>query len=147
MANRPQLRLDWNNLAASIAHNVGDFATEFIRNEAPVAVGKPGAGRLKNSIKHVALMKTGVLELQFWSYEVDYTKWVIRGTHPHVILPKTAKILAWKGADGLMHFAKRVNHPGTAPNPFAQRGMSKAQDGIRAAIQAAFKGQVRLINA
>jgi hypothetical protein len=41
------------------------------------------------------------------------------GTQPHVILPRTAKALAFwpRGANGVV-FAKRVNHPGTKANRF-----------------------------
>jgi len=34
-------------------------------------------------------------------------------TAPHEIVPKAGGVLAWMGADGEMHFARRVNHPGS----------------------------------
>lgn len=37
------------------------------------------------------------------------------GTAPHVITPRTAKALYWPGAE---HPVKRVQHPGTAPQPY-----------------------------
>jgi hypothetical protein len=37
------------------------------------------------------------------------------GTSPHLILPRNKKALHWPGAD---HPVARVNHPGTAPNPY-----------------------------
>src|ERR1019366_5088580 len=42
---------------------------------------------------------------------------IIRGTSPHSIDPVTASVLHWVGADGDV-FARHVDHPGTAPNPF-----------------------------
>lgn len=48
------------------------------------------------------------------------------GTRPHVIVAKRARVLAWKGADGGMHFAKRVMHPGTRAYRILERAMRKA---------------------
>jgi hypothetical protein len=40
------------------------------------------------------------------------------GTRPHVIRPKNPRDwLRWIGADGRVHFAKKVNHPGTRAQP------------------------------
>ncbi|MFH2028994.1 MAG: hypothetical protein ABIJ40_00025 [Bacteroidota bacterium] len=46
---------------------------------------------------------------------VDYALGVEFGTRPHIIEPKTAKALYWKGAE---HPVKRVKHPGTISQPF-----------------------------
>ncbi|WP_188188050.1 hypothetical protein [Nonomuraea sp. SYSU D8015] len=41
------------------------------------------------------------------------------GTRPHVIRPKNPRgWLRWVGADGRVHFAKKVNHPGTSAQPY-----------------------------
>lgn len=48
---------------------------------------------------------------------VPYAKAQDTGSRPHVIVPRRAKILAWKGAGGTI-FARRVNHPGTTGNRF-----------------------------
>jgi len=55
------------------------------------------------------------------------------GTKPHVIVPRNARVLAWPSSEGGrrlsgrarkgtksgdMTFAKKVNHPGTKPQPF-----------------------------
>lgn len=50
------------------------------------------------------------------------------GTRPHVIEPKTKSVLSWtankrlsgraRTASGRRFFARRVNHPGTRPQPF-----------------------------
>jgi hypothetical protein len=47
-----------------------------------------------------------------------YAAWVELGTRPHVILPKNAQALRWYGSDGGAVFARRVNHPGTRPEPY-----------------------------
>ena len=49
------------------------------------------------------------------------------GTPPHVITPKTKTVLRWVDeATGAAVFAKRVNHPGTDPNPFMRNGIKAA---------------------
>ena len=57
--------------------------------------------------------------------KIEYAPHVEFGTVPHVILPKNAKALRFKGKGGKYVFAKRVNHPGTEPNPFFERGVER----------------------
>jgi hypothetical protein len=40
------------------------------------------------------------------------------GTRPHAILPRNKSVLRWVGADGRVHFARAVSHPGTKPNRY-----------------------------
>jgi hypothetical protein len=56
----------------------------------------------------------------------SYAIYVHEGTRPHVIVPRKAKALAWKGTGGKVRFAKRIRHPGTKANPFMLRGARKA---------------------
>ena len=82
---------------------------------------------LRNELQDVAPVKTGILK---GTIEVtvtpdglmitmpEYGKFVEFGTAPHVIQARKKKSLKWKGGDGKAIFAKRVNHPGTRPNPF-----------------------------
>lgn len=57
-------------------------------------------------------------------------------TAPHVIVPRTAAVLAWEGPSGLV-FAKRVNHPGSNITGRSYAGLALTQlrgefeDGIR----------------
>ena len=48
-----------------------------------------------------------------------YGEFVEFGTSPHVIVPKSKKMLAFK-VNGQMVFARRVNHPGSKPYPFME---------------------------
>lgn len=61
---------------------------------------------------------------------LDYGALVVSGTQPHIIEPVSARVLAWLGADGEMHFAKRVQHPGTQPNDFPMRAWQSARGDI-----------------
>ncbi len=66
----------------------------------------------------------------------SYAAYVERGTRPHVITPKVAKVLAWGGPRRLSgalrsgakptHFARLVHHPGTKPYPYMLPGAEKA---------------------
>jgi HK97 gp10 family phage protein len=62
---------------------------------------------------------------------VKYALPVHEGSRPHVIVPKTKKMLAFK-IGGKMVFAKRVNHPGNKPNPFVDRTVSKSESPVNA---------------
>lgn len=50
-------------------------------------------------------------------------KTILFGSKPHVILPKKYKFLKFVAKDGNLVYAKRVNHPGTAPNNFLERSL------------------------
>lgn len=58
--------------------------------------------------------------------KAKYALFVHDGTRPHVILPRHAKMLAFKGRSGKMVFAMKVHHPGTLPNPFLERALRLA---------------------
>ncbi len=53
-----------------------------------------------------------------------YAEYVILGTEPHEIFPKSAGALFW---DGAKHPVPSVLHPGTAPNPYFDRGAEMAK--------------------
>lgn len=48
-----------------------------------------------------------------------YAEYVIDGTRPHEIKPRTAGALSFV-VNGHTIFAKRVEHPGNQPNPFVE---------------------------
>ena len=54
---------------------------------------------------------TGGREVGHDTNRAPYAQFVLFGTRPHVIRPKTKKALRWAGANGFI-FAKIVNHPG-----------------------------------
>lgn len=59
-----------------------------------------------------------------------YALMVHEGTRRHVILPKPGRTLRFRGRTGDIVFAPRVDHPGTAANPF----LSKALETVMGAI-------------
>lgn len=46
----------------------------------------------------------------------SHAEFVFKGTKPHIITPKNAKVLYFPTSAGEWVFAKKVNHPGTKPN-------------------------------
>jgi hypothetical protein len=58
--------------------------------------------------------------------KAKYALFVHEGTRPHVILPRHAKMLVFKGRSGKMVYATKVNHPGTMANPFLVRALELA---------------------
>lgn len=56
---------------------------------------------------------------------VEYAEAVQEGTKPHVI-EASGRALAFE-SNGQMVIVKRVNHPGTAPNPYITRSLEAAQ--------------------
>lgn len=57
----------------------------------------------------------------------EHAIFVNEGTKPHVILPKRATVLSFFWArKGIHAFFKKVNHPGTKPNPFLWKALKKA---------------------
>jgi hypothetical protein len=69
------------------------------------------SGRLHDSLRAEVQGKT----LRVGSLDCNYATDVELGTGPHVILPKNKKALFWPGA---AHPVARVNHPGSAANPY-----------------------------
>jgi hypothetical protein len=74
-------------------------------------------GRLANSIEYHMAGHSLIV-----AAHAPYAAYVELGTRPHVILPRNAQALRWYGPDGAV-FAKRVNHPGTKPEPFLRRAL------------------------
>lgn len=65
----------------------------------------------------------------------NYGAAVEYGTRPHVIKPKKAKALHWVDENGDDVFARRVNHPGTAPRPYMRPAFERAADQAERAIE------------
>ncbi len=65
-----------------------------------------------------------------WYPKQHYARYVQEGTRPHIIVPRTARVLASKDGGGkgatYTFFGKRVNHPGTKANPFMDRILAAA---------------------
>lgn len=52
---------------------------------------------------------------------LEYGVYMEKGTVPHVILPRRARVLHWVNDAGQDCFASKVQHPGTAPRNFVMK--------------------------
>lgn len=79
--------------------------------------------------------------------EVGYAAVVERGSRPHTIVPRKAKVLAWGGERTLggrlragarpTNFARSVRHPGQRAQPYLVPGLRKGaeEEGITALVE------------
>lgn len=92
--------------------------------EAPVNK-QGGGGNLRQSIRSdITGVARGRLEVGS-----EYGIYVHEGTRPHIIEAKNKKALA--NVRMGQFFGKRVNHRGTAPNPFLQRAVDQSGNEIQ----------------
>lgn len=96
-------------------------ANNIARREAPIKTGN-----LRRSItKRKPSKFVGELHSNARSNGRPYWQDVQYGTNPHVITPKNGKFLVFE-KDGKTVYARKVNHPGTAANPFVTRTLHKS---------------------
>lgn len=117
-----------------LANKGADFSRRLVaaaKDEAPERTG-----RLKRNIKATPVKFTGPYRAEGGA-EVDpaavpYAPIVRWGSRPHVIRARRAPALHfyWERV-GHEVFFKSVNHPGTKPNPFMERALSKVARDIR----------------
>lgn len=56
---------------------------------------------------------------------IDYSGYYHDGHGPYKIVAKRAKALRWVGKDGKVHFAKSVQIPASAGDPFVERAVER----------------------
>ena len=112
-------RFNWTEAASSWASAVGPAVQEALQRESPVA--PVGGGRLRDSIREDRHISSGSAQLVFTT-DAPYAGFVLGGTAPHVIRPKTARALRFQQG-GQTRFARVVHHPGTRANPFPDRAV------------------------
>jgi hypothetical protein len=80
-------------------------------------------GRLRNSIQITERVERRVPVVRVGT-DVFYSIFIHQGVRPHIIVPRNASVLAWRGPDGMV-FATRVMHPGFDANPFLTDGLAR----------------------
>lgn len=75
-----------------------------------------------DNINYYSKSKTVIAEMEY-SADIEY------GTKPHEIQAKTAKALHFK-KDGKDVFVKKVQHPGTKPNPVMRNAAKAVQEQV-----------------
>ena len=111
----------------------GLLAVKFAKDMVPRKTGNLGR---TIRVEGVDAARQSVTVKAGGSRNVGYAAHVEFGTRPHLIVPVRARVLAWGGARRLSgnlrsgasptNFARRVNHPGTAPRPYLVPGSKKA---------------------
>ncbi len=101
-----------------------DRRARLVEAEAKRLVGVD-TGRLRRTIRRQS--GAGFVEvIAGRPGRTPYLGFHIYGTPPHVIRVRRRKALRWY-VDGEARFATKVNHPGTAANPFLQRALLAAR--------------------
>lgn len=100
-----------------LVNQLGRRVTNSAKQRTPV-----NTGNLRNSIRQEPVKVEGARVSFSVVADADYASFVHDGTRPHVITPKSAKVLAFR-AGGTMVFASRVNHPGTKARPFLRNAL------------------------
>ena len=109
----PDFSLVVKNATASTLQEAGFKVEEEAKKTAPV-----DSGYYRNNIGFDG--KNKVIANASYSADIEY------GTKPHVIQPKNANALHFQ-SDGQDVFTKKVNHPGTKPNPVMRNAAHKVQ--------------------
>jgi hypothetical protein len=79
-----------------------------------------------------------------FGFRAHHASYVNDGTAPHVIEAKGGGVLRFK-VGGATVFAKRVNHPGTRPDQFAERGEEKVEQVLNSEIEAGVRRAARML--
>jgi hypothetical protein len=81
---------------------------------------------------------TGGREVGHGPRRAPYAKFVLFGTRPHKIVPKTKKALRWAGPNGFI-FSKIVNHPGYIGDDYMETAKDDALGQLGAFVSKALK--------
>lgn len=100
--------------ANDIVMTAGNAVAEQARRNAPKK-----SGTLANSIQVQALGRDTVKVVATAPYSGD----VEFGTSPHVIVPKTGRVLVFQ-VGGRTVYARKVRHPGTKPEPYMRPALA-----------------------
>lgn len=106
----------WKSAIQDLTVKTGLKIEETAKETAPV-----DSGNYRSEINYDGANE--VIARANYSADIEY------GTGAHIIEPVTAKALHFK-KDGKEIFAKKVNHPGTRPNPVMRNAAAKVQKEI-----------------
>ncbi len=118
--------------------NLGRQWVDFARSEAP----EGRTGRFRQSIFYRTFQRGKVIEMRTY-VEQPLGTWIKRGTKPHVIMARNARVLRFLWENGprsssnftAFHFYPRVNHPGTKENPYHERATRRWRPGAIVALR------------
>lgn len=111
MADVTDLEQAIRDRAVEIVTAAADATAQATADAAPVVTGALAAAHRIESVSDTGTTISAELVA-----DTDYAQYVAEGTQPHVIVPRSARVLRFE-VGGEVVFATRVNHPGNAPNP------------------------------
>lgn len=147
MADAPTPNKTFLNLKAIIT--APDIKAALDRALSPEKFNVPVLEALQRALSHVKQLTPGSGRIrEMWQLDVEYAadgkireaviqnnykdQKIIRflefGTKKHVILPRDAKVLAFRDERGEWVFTKRVDHPGTGQYPFGYQMAKKTRE-------------------
>lgn len=113
---------------------IGGHFVPALKSRTPVRTGKLRAStrfQVKGSAEDMRLeVRQGARSKQ----GVIYRPFVVGGTRPHEIRPVNKKALRFN-IGGRVVFAKKVNHPGTKPNPYTQETIAAEMPQVKRIVQ------------
>ena len=74
---------------------------------------------------------------------VPVAGFIHQGTRPHTIMPGKRRFLRWVSRGGSFAFAKRVQHPGTKPDPFLHDALRAKEGRIQSIMAEAVQAALR----
>jgi hypothetical protein len=122
-----ELEVNETELNAVVMRRLETFTTAFVSRVATTArqIAPERSGELKRLIRPDAVRRVGPWSLASGvSSLARYSAPVHEGARPHVIRPRNARALRFMIGDRVV-FARRVNHPGNAPNPFLRNAVHR----------------------
>ena len=142
VVNRP----GWEKCFHSLTGTLGGYVrqkTNEVERAIQVEVPRPGGiphnmtgiqyatGEMASTIKSRVTMSDRTPEGRVM-VGTKHAKFVIHGTRPHIIVPKTpgGRLKFFWVRKGVTVITKKVNHPGTAANDFMWRGMKRGMRSI-----------------
>lgn len=119
---------------------------DTLRAESPVGARRSGSSasgpRFRASWKATQTTRGDGAELLFQN-TAPHAPYVFGPTRPHVIRPRSARVLAFPsgaGGGGKIVFARRVNHPGTRANDVIGRTVARVERPIRNQLSGVTRG-------
>lgn len=112
---RDQLRKE----ARRRVDRASELMTAELKRNAPIDTGEL---RSKTGVRVTS--ETGTLIKAEAIIDVDYAEVVVHGSRPHIIRARNKQALAFQMGSKTI-IVKSVNHPGTQPNLFFQRVVSR----------------------
>lgn len=100
------------------------------------------SGRLRGSITHRKSYGLSGMAVEFGS-DVPYAGYVAGGTPAHIIRARNVRALRFQARSGSIVYAASVNHPGTRPNAFTERGIERILPELQRRYEEEIESQFR----